>query len=204
MNYEEYAAMRDMVTGYTDGNLLVTSWRWNTGDVKPGESVGLCVGDPENEGNYWSCWEFTMSDDGMYSDMPTSYLIKPSEFNKDSRLNKFEPLPTDAFPAMYGGWICYPPEDIMMNSMTDCLRFLPSESYTSYKDFRYASPMKLKVMTYLSSRGDGNTTIVEGNETMTEEGRSAFEEFTIDLMGAWSGISAAGLALASAIALFAF
>ena len=59
-------------------------------------------------------------------------------------------------------------------------------------------------MTYLTSRADSDTTLVDGNETFTEEGRSAFEEFVIDVKGAWSGISAAGLALASVVALFAF
>ena len=62
----------------------------------------------------------------------------------------------------------------------------------------------IRVMTYLTSRADDDTMMVEGNETMTERRDDVFEEFTVDLMGAWSGISAAGLALASAIALMNF
>ena len=78
--YDDYKGLRDMVTGYTNGHLLMTSWRWNSGAVTPGQSAGLCIGDPEDADNFWSCWEYPMEDGGNYADMPRSYLINPKDF----------------------------------------------------------------------------------------------------------------------------
>ena len=87
-SYEDYVDMRDSITEYTDGHLIVTSWRWNTSDVTPGNSGGLCIGDKDNaSGAYWSCWEYTMREDGKFDDNPKSYLVNPTTFKQDSRLN---------------------------------------------------------------------------------------------------------------------
>ena len=88
--YEQYVEMRDYITNYTSGHLMVTSWRWNEPAVTPGESAGVCVGDPERAGAYWSCWEYQMREDGEYHDMAKSYLVNPSEFVGTSRLALFE------------------------------------------------------------------------------------------------------------------
>jgi len=162
--YEDYVGLRDMVTGYTGGHLMVTSWRWNTADVKPGQSAGLCVGDQDDAtGAYWSCWEYKMREDGGWDDMPKAYLINPKEFNKDSRLHDYRDLNAEAFPGMLGGWLCFPPMDVLMNSYTDCMRFLPKESKP--EDYRFGTG-PVRVMTYLTSRADRETVLVEGNETM--------------------------------------
>ena len=65
------------------------------------------------------------------------------------------------------------------------------------------------MMTYLTSRADYDATMVAGNETMMTDAQTApaptvFEEFTIELMGAWSGISAVGLSFATVTALLSF
>ena len=203
--YEQYAQLRDAVTDYTSGHLLVTSWRWNTADVDPNESAGLCVGDKDDtKSAYWSCWEYKKREDGMFDDTPKSYLVNPSEFTKSSRLHDYKDLAAEgSFPGMFGGWLCLPPVDILMETYTDCMRFLPRPEKSSSEDMLFETG-PIRVMTYLTSRADDDTMMVEGNETMTERRDDVFEEFTVDLMGAWSGISAAGLALASAIALMNF
>ena len=195
-----------MVSDYTSGHLLVTSWRWNTADVQPGDSAGLCIGDQDDsKGAYWSCWEYKKREDGQFDDMPKSYLINPKEFTKEDRLHDHKDLSGSdkQFPGMFGGWLCLPPMDLLKNSYTDCMRFLPSEASSTPEDYLYRTG-PIRAMTYLTSRANDDTSFVEGNETMHENGRDVFEEFTIDLMGAWSGISAAGLALASTLALFVF
>lgn len=89
--------------------------------------------------------------------------------------------------------------------MTDCMRFLPDNSYSTDQDYSFKQG-PINVMTYLTSRADPtlNATNVNDNDTMMGEGMKVFEQFTVDLMGAWSGISAAGLALACSVALFSF
>ena len=62
-------------------------------------------------------------------------------------------------------------------------------------------------MTYLTSRaveGDNSLVAASGNETMEADAVSVFESFTVDLMGAWSGISQVGLALATAVLVWTF
>lgn len=86
---------------------------------------------------------------------------------------------------------------------TDCMRFLPTEAQNTVEDTLFQTG-PIRVMTYLTSRADYDATMVEGNQMMTEEPNSVFETFTVDLMGAWSGISATGLALASVTALLTF
>ena len=110
---EQYEGLRDMVTDYTAGSLLMTSWRWTNGAVTNGHSAGLCIGESDPaSASFWSCWEFDMVEEGRYSDMPKSYLISGSEWTADSRLSDFEPLAMDSFPALFGGWVCLPPMDI--------------------------------------------------------------------------------------------
>ena len=86
---------------------------------------------------------------------------------------------------------------MMDNMYVSCMRFLPKESESKPEDYMFRTG-PVKVMTYLTSREDAKSENVEGNEAML------FEEFIVDIMGAWSGISAAGLALASVVTLFAF
>ena len=193
------------ITDYTSGHLLVTSWRWNTGAVDAGQSAGLCVSEPEDAtvNAYWSCWEWAMDEEGDYEDMAKSYLIDPSTFTSESRLSDYDDITLGNFPAMYGGWLCLPPMELFGNTYTDCMRFLPSDSYSTAEDYSFGLG-EINMMTYLTSRADTNTTLVDGNETMFTDGPSVFEFFTVDLMGASSGISAVGLAIASAVAYLTF
>ena len=87
-----YDEMKAMITDYTDGKLILTSWRWNAGAVTPGNSAGVCVAEPEPSEAYWSCWEFYMEEGGEYQDTPKSYLINPDTFSKESRLNEYDDL----------------------------------------------------------------------------------------------------------------
>lgn len=90
---------------------------------------------------------------------------------------------------------------------TDCMRFLPSPEASSIEDVAFQTG-PARVMTYLTSRADYDATMVAGNEMMTEENAqtapTVFEEFTVELMGAWSGISAVGLSFATVTALLSF
>jgi len=109
----------------------------------------------------------------------------------------------EQFPALYGSWICLPVIQMFGSSYTDCMRFLPETS--TPEDPRFQDGVQ--TMTYLTSRGaDGVNSLVDasGNETMEADAVSVFESFTVDLMGAWSGISQAGLALATAVLVWAF
>lgn len=132
---EKYEELRDMITDYTDGKLIVTSWRWNVDAVKPGQSAGLCLSEPAPTDAYWSCWEFYMEQDGEYSDMNKSYLINPDDFFNASRLNTFTDLSIKTFPAMYGAWMCWPPVTMNQGTYTNCMRFLPSDSYSTNEDY---------------------------------------------------------------------
>jgi hypothetical protein len=53
-----YDDMKNMITDYTDGKLMLVSWRWNRLAVTPGNSAGVCVSEPQPSTSYWSCWEF--------------------------------------------------------------------------------------------------------------------------------------------------
>lgn len=150
-SYEQYKEMRDMITDYTDGHLLVTSWRWAQGAVTPGESAGLCIGDPESDANYWSCWEFFMEESGEYQDAPKSYLVNPADFTENTRLNQFTDVGMSQFPAMYGSWLCLPPMSYDMMTYSTCLRFLPNDTYSNPEDFKFKQG-PVNVMTYLTSR----------------------------------------------------
>ena len=110
----------------------------------------------------------------------------------------------EQFPAMYGSWICWPVMTMWEGAYTDCMRFLPKDSYSSPEDYAFRQG-PIQVMTYLTSRTEDGTSPIANNERLTSEDISTvFETFTVDLMGAWSGISKAGLALATACALWTF
>ena len=64
--YEQYKGLRDMIANYTDGKLLLTTWRWAKGGVMPGDTAGLCVAQPEPSDAYYSCWSFSLNDDWQY------------------------------------------------------------------------------------------------------------------------------------------
>jgi len=144
-----------------------------------------------------------MDEEGDFDDMAKSYLINPDSFNSESRLSDYEDITLDRFPLMYGGWVCLPPMEILGNVYTDCMRFLPHGSYSTVEDYSFESG-EINMMTYLTSRADSNTALVDGNENMYEDGPSVFEFFVVDLMGASAGISVVGLVLASAVAYLTF
>ena len=77
---DTYNQYKSMITDYTDGKVMMVSWRWNTAAVTPGGSAGVCVAEPQPSDNYWSCWEFQMDPAGEYLDTPKSYLIDPNSF----------------------------------------------------------------------------------------------------------------------------
>ena len=100
----------------------MTRWSWST-DVPVGESHGLCVQSNRyisQEDPFWSCWEYTATGvtEGMngmegvaqYDNDWKSYLIDPSMWTENSRLDDFENLGMGAFPGMYGGWLCQMPQ----------------------------------------------------------------------------------------------
>ena len=206
--HADYIEMRDKVSSYTAGDILMTSWKWDMEAVTPGQSAGLCIGEPEPSTAYWSCWSFTMLEDGTYPKNPASYLIDPATWTATSSLDTYEDITEGIFPAMYGGWMCQSPKEWEGNMYSDCMRFLPSEEYSTTSnstDVRFeAGPMQ--IATYLSSRATADS---EGEVTdvLTAE-ESMFELYSIDMSrhsesGAWTGISAIGFALAS-IFLMAF
>ena len=200
--HADYVEMRDKVSSYTAGDILMTSWKWDMEAVTPGQSAGLCIGEPEPSTAYWSCWSFTMLEDGTYPKNPASYLIDPATWTATSSLDTQEDITEGIFPAMYGGWMCQSPKEWEGNMYSDCMRFLPSEEYSTASnstDVRFeAGPMQ--IATYLSSRATADS---EGEVTdvLTAE-ESMFELYSIDMSdhsesGAWAGISAVGFALAS-------
>ena len=205
--FEQYVQMRDGVVDYTSGKLLMTNWMWSK-FVPVGESHGVCISNTD-EGNvdaYWSCWEWTPTEnrpDGsaIYDNMNRSYLIDPTTWTETSRLDDYQDLGFGALPGLYGGWLCSEPEEIFDMYTAECMRFLPNASYSNTTDITYgAGPAQ--VMTYSTERF--NTTRIEDNESLIANfGDSAFERWTVDLSesGAWSGLSAVGFALASALAL---
>ena len=205
--FEQYVQLRDGIADYTSGKLLFTQWMWPK-FVPVGESHGVCVSRDEMgyEDAYWSCWEWTPTEnmeDGtaIYDNMNSSYLIDPNTWTESSRLDDYEDLGFGAFPGLYGGWLCGEPMDMFDIFQVECMRFLPNASYNRTTDITYdAGPVQ--VMTYSTERF--NTTRIEDNEALIANGGdSAFEKWTIDLAesGAWSGLSAVGFALASALAL---
>lgn len=94
-SYKTYVEMRDHITDYTDGKLMLTSWRWNEDAVPPGHSAGVCVAEPEPSNAYWSCWEFVREENGDYQDTPKSYLFNGDEFTSESRLSEQTDLSMD-------------------------------------------------------------------------------------------------------------
>ena len=69
--YEKYLELRNQVTDYTDGYLMITSWRWDQEVVAPGDSAGLCIFESESKSDsYWSCWEYKMNSRGDYAFSP--------------------------------------------------------------------------------------------------------------------------------------
>jgi hypothetical protein len=143
-----------------------------------------------------------MEGNGEYQDTPKSYLVNPTEFTSESRLDQFTDLAVEQFPALYGAWLCWPPMTIQESSFTDCMRFLPDSGYSKNEDYGFKQG-PINVMTYLTSRNStiSNSTEMNDNELMIgDRTPSVFEQFTVDLMGAWSGISVTGRALASTCA----
>ena len=204
--FEQYVQMRDTVTDYTSGKLLMTQWMWSK-FVPVGESHGVCIArnEPGFEDAYWSCWEWTPTDneeDGtaIYDNMNRSYLIDPNTWTETSRLDDYQDLGFGAFPGLYGGWLCSEPEEMFDIFNVECMRFLPNAAYSNTTDITFgAGPVQ--VMTYSTERQ--NTTRVENNESLVANmGDEAFTRWTVDLSesGA-SSITAAALALASALLL---
>ena len=87
-----------------------------------------------------------------YEEMPKSYLVNPATWTETSLLSSEADLSMDQFPALYGSWICLPVlESDMFNGVyTNCMRFLPTEAYSTVEDYRFKD--SIVAMTYLTSR----------------------------------------------------
>merc|ERR1719458_2361700 len=72
------------------------------------------------------------------------------------------------FPAMYGSWICWPVMTMWEGAYTDCMRFLPKDSYSSPEDYAFRQG-PIQVMTYLTSRTEDGTSPIANNERLTSE-----------------------------------
>ena len=170
---EKYKTFRDEIAAYTDGKVMFTSWRWNAGAVQPNGGAGMCIADAGKTKSkyYWSCWEFKMDDKRQYQEDNSSYLINPDEFLPQSKLSDFKDLTGERFvPAMWGAWMCFTPITIYEYTFTDCMRFLPDAAASKVEDHGFVPGEKIKVMTYLTSRADGATEIVVGNEQLVSDG----------------------------------
>ena len=112
-----------------------------------------------------------MDDKREYQEDNSSYLINPEEFLPDSKLSDFKDLTGERFvPGMFGAWMCFPPITIYEYSMTDCMRFLPDAGFSKVEDYGFIPGEKIKIMTYLTSRADGSTEIVVGNDQLMSDG----------------------------------
>ena len=78
-----------------------------------------------------------MDEDGYYKDTARGYLIDPETFTEDRNLSDYEDLTIEAFPAMYGSWLCWPVIELFGTAYTDCMRFLPDESYSNPTDYAF-------------------------------------------------------------------
>merc|ERR1712159_464917 len=108
--YEDIKSAIDMVADYTDGNLLVSGWSWRHSTLKAGDSVGVCFAqDGGMEENAASCWAYSLRSDGEYKDMNESYLVRPSQFGPDSRLQDYTDKSSEMLPGLFGSWMCMPP-----------------------------------------------------------------------------------------------
>jgi len=200
--YDEYVEMRDKITNYTAGNMVMTSWKWPKASMEPGDSAGLCLASPTATDAFYSCWAFPMGSDGKIQEKPSSYLVDPATWTDESRLDTYEDITRGVFPAMYGGWMCFPPTEIMDNYYSDCMRFLPSPEVSSTEDFLYEEG-SLNVMTYLTSRQGSGEPLADGSEVLNVGEESVFEMHSVDISyftgsGA-SSVAAAGLAFVSTI-----
>ena len=158
--------MRDKITDYTAGNMVMTSWKWPVGAMEPGDAAGLCLSSPDSTENFWSCWTFSMDDESNFEDLPKSYLVDPATWTADSLLNTNEDITEGIFPAMYGGWMCFPPVEMGDNYYADCMRFLPSPEVSSPEDFLFEQG-PINVMTYLTARPESDVEpLVDGNDTL--------------------------------------
>jgi len=201
--YDEYVEMRDKITNYTAGNMVMTSWKWPKASMEPGDSAGLCLASPTATDAFYSCWAFPMGSDGKIQEKPSSYLVDPATWTDESRLDTYEDITRGVFPAMYGGWMCFPPTEIMDNYYSDCMRFLPSPEVSSTEDFLYEEG-SLNVMTYLTSRQGSGEPLADGSEVLNVGEESVFEMHSVDISyftgsGAMSSVAAAGLAFVSTI-----
>ena len=112
-----------------------------------------------------------MDANGVYNEEPFAYLINPAEFDSTKKLSDFDNLTLEQFPAMYGAWLCMAPIIILDRTVVDCMRFLPDSGYSKNEDFGFQKGQKVKVMTYLTSRGDANgQKTVMGNESLKSDG----------------------------------
>lgn len=199
--YESITQVIDVVSTYTDGTLLVSGWAWRHSDLSPGDSVGVCFAqDGGMEEAAGTCWAYTLTTSGEYKDMAESYLIKPSEITADSRLSDFTDISNDMIPGLFGSWMCLPAMSDGEMAFTSCLRFMPSAEGATVDDPRF-NVGPVTVMTYNTARY--NTVEFQDNAAMQLE-ESNFEFFSLNLMGAQSGVAFAGVALAASLAAMTF
>lgn len=194
---ETYRAMIDMVADYTDGYLLATSWSWNDKSVKNGESIGLCV--QQDSGSNATCWSYTKSIyNGMYEPVNASYLVDTETYGEGSELTDYSDISEEVFPALYGGWLCSQVIELYDMAHVDCIRFIPSEKSSSERDPRI-SPGEVSVITYMSGRDGSDLAPIEGAPANVMMATRQFKNYTIDLMGAMSGVTAASAALVAGL-----
>jgi len=112
-----------------------------------------------------------MNEKREYAEDNNSYLINPDEFLPTSKMGDFKDITGERFlPAMFGAWMCFTPITIYEYTFTDCMRFLPDSKSTKVEDHGFVPGEKIKVMTYLTSRADGATEIVVGNDQLQSDG----------------------------------
>mgnify|MGYP006889530129 CR=1 FL=1 len=116
--------MINMIDDYTDGEMLVSGWTWDAEAVLPGEEAGVCV----SQGSDASCWVWQMEESGLYSSQVRSYIVDPASITADTGLlsETQTDLTNPMTPAIFGGWLCTPPRELMDQRVTSvCLRLLP-------------------------------------------------------------------------------
>jgi len=139
----------DEVENYTNYELVMSLWSWDTDAVQENESVGLCMRPNMPVDSYASCWMFKTDNYGAYR-QPSSYLVDSKNFTPGARLEDMPALSPYPMPGMKGSWMCAEPMAIYGRTTAACARFAP-KLYTT-EDPSFTPTDDITVLTYLSSR----------------------------------------------------